>query len=290
MRVEACGFSHHDVLIMEGALRRGVRLPRVLGHEVAGAVLAVGAGVSGALVGLEAVVMPGDLGHRRDGGWAEMLTAPADALVPLRRGALSSGSALLASPIGVALKTVEACALAAGDALVVTGVSGGVGAHAAQAAHAAGARVIGVSTSRGKGPFLEAQPWLDAVLFDDEPWEEAVRALTGGEGADAAIDTVGPSLPRLVSSLRRGGRIVIAGQVSAGSVPFVPAEALFRELTITGSLGAERRHVEQAARLVGEGAIVPLVQEEIGLSAASLREAHGRLKRREVIGRLVVRP
>ena len=70
----------------------------------------------------------------------------------------------------------------------------------------------------------------------------------------------------------------------------MPAEALFRELTLIGSLGAERRHVERAMRLADAGAIVPLVREEIRLSAAALREAHGRLKRREVVGRLAVRP
>ena len=86
LRVTACGFSHHDALILEGTLRRGVTLPRVLGHEAAGVVCGVGEGVSGSLVGAECVVMPGDLGHRRDGGLAEMLTAPAASLVPLPQG------------------------------------------------------------------------------------------------------------------------------------------------------------------------------------------------------------
>ena len=69
LRVTACGFSHHDALIMEGALRRGVTLPRVLGHEVAGTVCGVGAGVPASLTGVGAVVLPGDIGHRRDGGF-----------------------------------------------------------------------------------------------------------------------------------------------------------------------------------------------------------------------------
>ena len=100
LRVTACGFSHHDALIMEGTLRRGVTLPRVLGHEVAGVVCGVGDGVLESLIGIEVVVMPGDLGHRRDGGFAEMLTVH-QSIRSFRwtQGMVAStGGALLASP------------------------------------------------------------------------------------------------------------------------------------------------------------------------------------------------
>ena len=287
VRVRACGFSHHDALIMEGTLRRGVTLPRVLGHEVAGTVVGVGDGVAKELVGTAVVVMPGELGHRRDGGFAEMLTAPADSLVPLV-GPPMPGSALLASPVGVALKALDACGLSAGATLVATGVSGGVGSHAAQIAYAAGAAVIGVTGSPSKARTLEAQPWLTTVLLDSDPWEEVVSAMTGDAGADAALDTVGSSLSRLVASLRRGGRLVLAGQVSADEASFAPAEVIFRELTIVGSLGAERGHVERAMQLVAVGQVAPLVDEELPLSAESVMRAYERVKRRDVVGRIVI--
>ena len=289
LRVTACGFSHHDALIMEGVLRRGVTLPRVLGHEVAGVVWGVGEGVPESLLGTEVVVMPGDLGHRRDGGFAEMLTAPAGSLVPLPQGMAAMGGALLASPIGVALKALEACGVAEGETLLVTGVSGGVGAHAAQAAHALGASVIGITGSAEKAQRLEGEPWLDSVLLDDEPWEEVVAALTGDAGADAALDTTGASLGRLVTAMRRGGRIALVGQTSANAAPFAPAEAVFRELTLVGSLGVERRHVERALSLVAGGHVSPLVQEELPLSAESVMRSYRAVKGREVVGRVVVR-
>ena len=290
LRVAACGFSHHDALIMKGTLRRGVTLPRVLGHEVAGVVGGVGEGVSKSLVGTEAVVMPGDIGHRRDGGFAGMLTAPAASLVPLPQGMAATGGALLASPIGVALKALEACGVAEGETLVVTGVSGGVGAHAAQTAHALGASVIGITGSPEKAQRLEAEPWLDTVLLDDEPWEEVVAALTGDAGADAALDTTGTSLGRLVAAMRQGGRIALVGQTSPDAAPFAPAEAIFRELTLVGSLGVERRHVERALSLVAGGQVTPLVHEELPLSAESVLRACRAVKEREVMGRVVLRP
>ena len=290
LRVAACGFSHHDALIMEGALRRGVTLPRALGHEVAGVVLAVGEGADPGLAGAYAAVIPGDVGHRRDGGFAEMLVAPADSLVQLPAGLPESDGALLASPVGVALKALEACGLSEGQTVVVTGVSGGVGGSAAQAARAAGARVIGITGSPEKARRLQDELRLDAVLLDDEPWEEAIAALTDGRGADAALDATGTALGRLVASLRRGGRIALVGQVERQAAPFAPAEAIFCELAITGSLGAERRHAERALQLTRSGLIAPLIHETSSLSAASVVAAYRALKRREVVGRIVMRP
>ena len=290
LRVEACGFSHHDALIMEGTLRRGVTLPRVLGHEVAGTVCAIGEGVATALLGVRAVVLLGDIGHRRDGGFAEMLAVPAEALVALPGGVAAAADALVASPIGVALKAVEACRLAPGDTLIVTGVSGGVGAHAAQAGDALGATVIGITSSEEKKALLEQWPWLTATLMGDEPWEEVVAAMTDDLGADAALDTIGSSLAQLIACLRHGGRLTLAGQVSAEVSQFAPAEVIFRELTIRGSLGVEREHVERAIGLVREGQITPIVHAELPLSADALMDAYGKVKRRETVGRLLVRP
>ena len=290
LRVTACGFSHHDALIMEGTLRRGVTLPRVLGHEVAGVVCGVGDGVPNDLIGTEAVVMPGDIGHRRDGGFAEMLTAPVASLVPLPQGMAMTGGALLASPIGVALRALEACGVAEGETLVVTGASGGVGAHAAQAAHALGASVIGITGSPEKARRLESEPWLDTVLLDDEPWEEVVTALTGDTGADAALDTTGTSLGRLVAAMRPGGRIALVGQTSPDAAPFAPAEAIFRELTLVGSLGVQRRHVERALSLMHRGKVSPLVHEELPLSTESVMRAYRAVKGRELVGRVLLQP
>lgn len=289
LRVEACGFSHHDALIMEGVLRRGVTLPRALGHEAAGVVCAVGEGADPSLLGKRAAVIPGEIGHRRDGGFAELLTAPADSLIPLLADVDAARGALLVSPAGVALKALEVCALAEGQTLLVTGVSGGVGGLAAQAASALGARVIGITGSPEKARLLQGEPWLHAVLLDDEPWEEAVAALTDGEGADAALDATGTSLGRL-ASLRRGGRIALVGQVERGGASFAPAEAVFRELSIIGSLGAERRHAERAMQLMQEELIAPLVHDALPLFAESVASAYRALKRREVYGRIIIRP
>ena len=152
-----------------------------------------------------------------------------------------------------------------------------------------GASVIGITGSPEKAQRLGSEAWLDAILLDDEPWEEVVAALTGDAGADAAIDTTGGSLGRLVTAMRQGGRIALVGQTSPDAAPFAPAEAIFRELTLVGSLGVGRRHVERAVSLAAGGQVTPLIHEELPLSAGSVMRVYRAVKGREVVGRVVLR-
>ena len=87
--------------------------------------------------------------------------------------------------------------------------------------------------------------------------------------------------------MRHGGRIALVGQTSPDATPFAPAEAIFRELTLVGSLGVQRRHVERALSLMDRGQMSPLVHEELPLSAESVMRAYRALKGREVLGRVL---
>jgi acryloyl-coenzyme A reductase len=291
LRVGAAGFSHHDALVLTGLLRRGVSLPRVPGHEVAGEVEAVGEGVAPSLAGLRAVVVLGALGHSEDGAFATHLLADAPSLVPLPSSLDMAQAVLLAAPLGVALKGLDAVAAQAGETVVVTGASGGLGLHAAQAAHALGARVLGVSAGGAKLARLEALGCFDAVLDADGPWAEAVRALTDEQGAAVVVDTVGgPGLAESVRALAVGGRCLLLGELGGEPAPLPVAEVLFRGATLVGSLGVERRHAERALALVLGGRVSPVVDRELPLDAAGVREALGLLRGRSVVGRVVLRP
>jgi NADPH:quinone reductase-like Zn-dependent oxidoreductase len=181
----------------------------------------------------------------------------------------------------------------AGETVVVTGASGGLGIAAAQIAHALGARVLGVTTSASKVADLGAYDWLDAVLLDDGglPIDDTVRALTDDAGADVIVDTVGGQGVRaLVRSLARCGRLVLLGQVDASEASMAPAEMIFREARIAGSLGVERSHVERAIELATRGQLTPVVDRELGLSADAVGEALTLLRERAVTGRVVLAP
>ena len=294
VRVEAAGFSHHDVLIMAGVLRRGVHLPLVLGHEVAGVVESTGEGVAPGWAGRRVVVLPGGLGHAEDGGFAERVSVAEGALLAVPDALAAEQAALLAAPLGVAVKAVaEVGGVTAGQTVVVTGVSGGLGVHVGQVAHALGARVIGVTGSAGKVGTLEGMGWLDGVVGPgDLPWSELVQALTDERGAEVVVDTVGSgrSVDDAVRSLARRGRVVVLGQIASEAGTVTAAEVVFREAAILGSLGAERPHVERALAMVEAGVVTPLVDRVLPLSAASVLEAYRLLRERSVVGRVVLAP
>lgn len=292
VHIAAAGFCHHDALIIAGALRRGVHLPLVLGHEAAGVVEEIGAEVAADWLGARVVLLPGRYGHAEDGCFAESVAVPTGDLVRVPGGVALEHAALAACPVGVALKGVEDVGgLLAGETVVVTGVSGGLGVHAAQVACAAGARVLGVTSSPGKTTRLEAMPWLDAVIVDgDLPFPDQVRALTDDGGAAIVVDTVGGRLMDAgVRALGPGGRLVLLGQVSGDAAPLLGAEVLFRQAHIVGSLGAGRAQVERALELMAGGDVDAVADRELPLTAASVREAYGLARGSRLIGRVVLR-
>ena len=294
VRVTACGFCHHDALVMSGVLRRGVALPVVLGHEVAGTVESLGPGVTGIAAGEPVALVPnGSMGHSVDGGMAEYVVAPESALLPVGSEISPQGTCLLGCPLGVAVKAVEEAAqVRSGEIVVVTGISGGLGLHAAQVASARGARVIGVTTSPQKAASLEALPWLWRLVVHGElPYDEVVVALTGDRGPEVVIDTVGGGLLEFgVRALASGGRLVLLGQIDSGSAALPVAEVVFRQARLVGVLGAARQHMERALELVVENAVTPMVDRELPLTVEAALEAYHLLRERRVVGRIVFRP
>ena len=325
VRVAACGFCHHDLLVMSGTLRRGVKKDVVLGHEIAGWVVGVGDQVSTLKPGDRVVslltsacgrcdrcrqgrehrCLEGEgIGHGRDGGLAEFLTVSEFSLVPVAGSLPLVQAALLACPLGVVVQGIkEVAQLAPGETMLVTGAGGGLGVHAVQVGVALGARVLAVTSSPEKVAALE-QLGADVVLEsgpqvrdpdsaagrDDNSeldFSELVLGLTDDQGVDVLIDTVGSPLFRSsLRSLGSYGRWVLLGEVAGEPVYLNPAELIFRDARIMGSSGASRASVRQAAELVAEGLVKPMVQEVLPLEQASV--AFELMSQRKILGRLVL--
>ena len=332
VQVAACGFCHHDLLVMSGTLRRGVKEDVVLGHEIAGTVVEVGDEVTSLATGDRVVslltnscgrcprcrrgrehrCLEGEgIGHGRDGGFAEFVKISEYSLIPLTGSLSLDRAALLACPLGVVVQGIaEAAQLAPGETMVVTGAGGGLGVHAVQVGFALGARVLAVTSSPEKAALLE-ELGADAVLeagpqfripgsgsegeagavldFPALDFSELVRALTGEEGADVLIDTVGsPLFQSSLSSLGAYGRWVLLGEVAGEPVRLNPAELIFRDVRIMGSSGTSRAAVQQAAGLVAQGLLRPVVQEVLPLEQAAA--AFELMSERKILGRVVLTP
>ena len=315
VRVAACGFCHHDLLVMSGALRRGVRRDVILGHEISGVVAEAGPDVASLHPGDRVVSLLTNacgrcgrcasgrehrcrngegIGHRRDGGFAEYVSLSENSLVRLAPDADLLGASLYACPMGVALQGVqEAARVQTGETVLVTGAGGGLGTHAVQFAAALGARVMAVTSSPDKLPGLEelgAEQALESGLAPGNgdagiDFAELALALTEEEGVDVVIDTVGsPLFPYTWRCQAQFGRLVMLGEVSGRPVELNLAEVIFRDARIIGSSGVSSALVRQVAVMVARGEIRPVVSHTLPLEEAatafevvSSRKALGRV-------------
>ena len=314
VQVAQCGVCFHDVVVRNGTLRAGIGLPAILGHEVAGTVAAVGAEVRGLRVGdrvaatqrshvcgacrycrtgreplcAEALLI-GDRGL--NGGYAEYAVFDADALVPMPDSLDFRSASVAACAVGTAFHAVSGIGgVTPADTVLVTGASGGVGIHAIQIARAAGATVLASTTSRDRTAALhEAGAHHVVVHGRGEDFSPQLRELTGGEGADVAIDTVGtPVFAATRRSLARGARWVMVGQLTGDFVPFNPAQLFLRGISLLSATSVTREELRRCLRLLADGTVRAMVDDTLPLDRAA--EAHRRLEAGSTFGRLTLSP
>lgn len=284
LRPLACGICTTDVK----AVRRGNQDASEygLGHELVGRIVAVGDG-SIWQVGQRVVAAPyvpcsvcpfclrGQplLCERLfeqgldPGGLAERVRIPR---AIAERGlfavpeALPSEMAALTEPVACCVHAAEACAIAAGDAVLVIG-DGPMGLMNAAVARAHGASLIivaGLIPSRLK---VATEHYADVMVnVAEEDLTQRVKSLTEGRGADVVLVAV--SSPDAVISglgaLRRGGVLDAFAGVSEGTmVPLDLRRLHYDELHITGSFGAAPQHLRQALHLISRAQVnvVPLI-------------------------------
>jgi len=291
--VRAAAVNFPDLLMTRGEYQHRPALPFTPGMEIAGEAEALGEGVEGWRVG-EAVVAGAGTG-----GFAEFAIASASGL----RRKPANLSFAEASAVGVAYLTayvslVRRARLEAGEWVLVHGASGGVGLACVDLARALGARVIAASASDAKLKTIAAAYEPDACLNITGGFREAVKALTGGRGADIIIDPVGGDVfDESLRCIAFDGRLLVVGFAS-GRIPTVSANIpLIKGFSVMGVRAGEygRRYPERGAEnldavwgLAAAGRIRPRVHEQFAL--ADWRLAFDLLASREVVGKAVIRP
>ena len=274
LAVAFTGICGTDLHILHGAMDARVTLPAVLGHEMAGHVAAVGAGVDGWQVGDRATVMPlvscgacpacrtgashvchrlTFLGIDAPGSMQERWNVPAEVLVRLPE-ALPLSTAALAEPTAVAVHDVRRAALVRGERVVVVG-AGPIGLLITAIAHAAGADVVVVEPSPRR---REAIASLGLETIDPRAAEPAllVDEWTGGAGAEVAFEVSGTAqgVQTAIDCLGVHGRTVVVG-IQPTAPPVDLFRVFWRELVLIGARVYERADFEEAVRLLAGGAI-----------------------------------
>jgi NADPH2:quinone reductase len=293
VRVRAAAVNFPDLLMTRGEYQHKPPLPFIPGLEMAGEIDALGEGAEGWRLG-DAVV-----GGARIGGFSTHAVAAAAALRPKPAGlsfaqACAYGVAYLTAYVAL----VRRAQVKAGEWVLVHGAAGGVGLACVDLARALGCRVIAASASDEKLAIIAAEYAPDATVNVTGGFREAVKAITGGRGADVIYDPVGGDVfDESARCIAFNGRLLIIGFTS-GRIPSIGVNIpLIKGFSIMGVRAGEygrqfpKEGAENAAAvwaLANDGAIRPRVHAEFPLE--DWRSAFDLLADRAVVGKAVIRP
>ncbi|KAF0285473.1 Zn-dependent oxidoreductase [Spiribacter sp. SSL99] len=316
IEVHACGMNNTDVWVREGAYgsdtdpnavstwRRGrstLTFPRIQGTDSVGVIVAVGEGVPAARIG-ERVIVDFSLynrdddsladidyiGHGRDGGYAEYQCVPAANAHAVDTTLTDAELATFCCAYLTGEHMLERANVQAGERVLVTGASGGVGSGIVQLCRARGAIPYAVTRADKAEALMAigAEAVIDRGAAD---WVEAVEAATGGAPIDVVADLVaGPHFNDLLRILRPEGRYTTAGAI-AGPVVELDLRTLYlKQLQINGSSQGRRSDFRRLLGHVLAGRIRPLLHATYRLS--DFHHAQRDFMGKDYVGKLVVVP
>ena len=308
LRVHAAGLNRVDLYMRDDGTGITHTLPQVLGVEAAG-VIAEADPASGLVPGQKAILYStafcgvcrycraGDqplclrarlMGEHRDGGFAEYVAMPEACFFPLPESAdLVGAGALTVAYLTAWRMLFGKRAVQPGESVLVVGIGGGVAVASLQLALLAGARVFVTSSSDAKIEQARALGASGGVNYRSEKVAPRILELTGGEGVDMVIDSVGEaSWGDSLRALRRGGRLVTCGATTGSNPPAEIQRLFIRQLEIYGSTGGSLEEFRRLVALFAQGAIKPVIDRCYPLD--DVHAAFDRLARGEQFGKVVL--
>jgi D-arabinose 1-dehydrogenase-like Zn-dependent alcohol dehydrogenase len=310
-RVLACGSGLTIQHVKAGRLP--VQFPRIIGHEITGEIVQVGAGVNSLALGdgvtayaylncghchwclgnLEPLCEntggeTGMVGMSCDGGYAEYIKLPAHVFLKLPVGldykAHPAEIGVITDALATPYKVLRRAQVRPGETVAVFGAGGGVGIHQLMMAKWARARVIAVDIAADKFDACRKAGAEEVVDASNCNVAEALLDLTSGRGVDVAIDyvSVTSTLQAAAKALARRGRLVTLGGAGK-SFELSSFDLLYKEQAVLGSRYVTRSEILETFDLVARGEVWPLVSDIRPWAEAEA--LHERVERGEVIGR-----
>ncbi len=316
--VGACGLNNTDVNTRTGWYSAGVSgattgdasdsaadadaawggspigFPRIQGADVCGRVVALGGGCDASLIGRRVLIDPwlrdwdapldrdrcGYFGSECDGGFAEYTVVDARHVHPVESGLSDAELATFATSYMTAEYMLSRAEVKAGDRVLVTGASGGVGSALIQLARRRGAETVALCAESKAGAVraLGADHVLPRAPGD---LKGALRAAIGRDEVTVVADVVGGALwPQLVSALARGGRYTCAGAIAGPVVRFDLRTFYLRDLVFTGATVPPPGVFADLVGYIERGEIRPLLaatwplHELVAAQAAFIAKRH----------------
>lgn len=292
IKVEAAGVNRPDTFQRMGFYAPPPGSPDTPGLEVAGKVVALGAGATQWNIGDPVCALVGG------GGYAEYCVAHESHALPVPHGFNAIEAAGLPENFFTVWTNVfERGALKGGETFLVHGGSSGIGTTAIQLAKMFGARVFTTAGSPEKCAACLELGAEAAFNYKTQDFVAEAKALTDNRGVDVLLDMVGGDyIPRNIDTMARDGRIVSIAFLNGptAEVNFMPV--MLKRLTLTGSTLRPRSISEKAAiadalrekvwPLLSSGRVKPLIDATFPLADAA--KAHVLMEKSSHIGKIIL--
>ena len=226
-----------------------ISFPRIQGADVCGRVVALGSECDPSLLGRRVLIDPwlrdwddpldrdkcGYFGSECDGGFAEYTVVDARNVHPVTSELSDAELATFATSYMTAENMLNRAEVQAGDRVLISGASGGVGSALAQLARRRGAETIALC-GESKAEAVRALGADHVLPRSPEDLKAALRTATCHEEVTVVADVVGGAIwPQLISALARGGRYTCAGAIAGATVSFDLRTFYLRDLVFTGA-------------------------------------------------------
>ena len=292
IRVAAAGINRPDVLQRKGMYPPPPGAPTILGLEIAGEVVATGAGVMPELVGQPMCALVSG------GGYAEYCVAPVGQCLPVPASlTMVEAAALPETLFTVWTNLFERAYAAEGDTVLVHGGTSGIGTMAIALGRLFGLTVIVTCGSDEKCTQALDIGAAFAINYKNADFVAEVARITGGQGCAAVLDMVGGDyLPRNLQCLAEDGRHVSIAVLNGPKAEIFIPLIMQRRLTLTGStlrarsLSFKSLVADEISRTVWPhveaGRLKPVIDSVYSLSDAHI--AHARMDSGAHVGKIVL--
>ena len=292
VKVQAAGVNRPDVAQRSGAYPPPPGASDLPGLEIAGEVVALGAGASKHKLGDKVMSLVAG------GGYAQYCIAQdAQAIAVPPSLSIQEAGAIPETLMTVWHNVFERGALKPGETLLIHGGSSGIGTMAIQLAKAFGSKVIVTVGSKDKADACTKLGADVALNYKTDDFVEAVKKATNGAGANVILDMVGGDyIERNYDAAAVDGRVVQIAVLGGPKANVNVAKLMVKRLHHTGSTLRPRSNADKAAMvaaieakvmpLLREGRIKPLMDSTFPLEKAA--DAHRRIESSEHIGKIVL--
>lgn len=309
VRVKACSLNHLDLWVRKGL--PGVKLPHILGSDIAGEVADAGEYVTGFNPGQRVLVAPMHfcghcakcaaglqnqcreftvLGNAVDGGNCELIAVSAANVIPFPDSLDFNQAASVPLVFLTAWHMLVGLAgVRQGQTVLVLGGSSGVGIAAIQIAKLFHCRVIATAGNASKLEKAHALGADHGINHYQQKISDEVRRITNKEGVDIVFEHVGAATwDESMKSLKTAGTLVTCGATTGPEVKIDLRHLFARQLRLLGSYMGTMGELHEVLGHVFAGRLKPVVDRVFRLS--DIRAAHEYLEKSQMFGKVVVNP